>query len=238
MDYYPFNDHYSQEINIRLCPKDCQVVDYTGVDNFVGICSVRFAMNARFDYKYPLDQCDVSDKDSCQKFRDKRQEWMECLIGDDPHAISKQLSSVVWDYTLFCTVNELRRAAEDENDDSAGFNGPVIRMWDAGFASLQATAIRRLIEKPKTNPNWAVISIRSVLKDIEDNLGLITRENYVCYDGLPYDYDAVHDKWLASLPKTKSGVHAGVMPTTGPTAWHSSQMHHESFDRLFSNRPK
>ena len=148
------------------------------------------AMSSRHDYKYSIDQCDILDKEKGEAFRLKRRQWMEWLSGKDPHTISNQIYSMLWDYALFCTVNELRRIAATEPESGVGFNGPVIRIFEAGFATTQATTIRRLIEKPKSDPKWAVISLRSILKDIEENLNLITRENYVCYDGLPYDYEA------------------------------------------------
>jgi hypothetical protein len=100
------------------------------------------------------------------------------------------------------------------------------------LATTQVIAIRRLIEKPKSNPKWAVISLRRILKDIEDNIDLITRENYICYDGLPYDYESVHKKNLANLPRDGRDVHVGTLPTSGPEAWLTSKRAHRSFDRL------
>lgn len=189
-------------------------------------------MKTRFDYIYSIDQCDVLDKQKGEAFRQNRLKWMEWLKGEDPHSISRQIYSMVWDYALFCVVNELRRIAATEPEDGVSFNGPVSRLFDAGFVTTQATAIRRLIEKPKSDPGWAVISLRSVLKDIEQNSHLITRENYVCYDGLPYDYEEVHRQWLSKLPIDTGGVSAGWLPTNGPTAWCMSELVHKNFDKL------
>lgn len=195
-------------------------------------------MNKRFDYTYSIDQCDILDKEKGKAFRQKRLQWMEWLKGEDPHSISRQIHSMLWDDALFCTVNELRKIAATEPENGVGFNGPVIRLFDAGFATTQATTIRRLIEKPKNSPKWAVISLRRVLKDIEESLDLITRENYVCYDGLPYDYDSVHKKWLSLLPVTESGVHVGFRPTQGPDAWPMAERVHQNFDILAQVNPK
>jgi len=195
-------------------------------------------MNDRFAYNYPIDQCDFLDKGKGEAFRKMRMKWIEWLHGEDPHSISRQISSMLWDYALFLSVNELRRVADAEPEKEVGFNGPVIRLFDAGFATTQAVAIRRLIEKPKKDPKWAVISLRGVLSEIEKNLDLMTRENYVCYDGLPYDYGAVHKKWLSSLPVTKSGVHSGSLPTSGPDAFPMSERVHKNFDILAQVHPK
>jgi len=164
--------------------------------------------------------------------------WIEWLHGEDPHSISRQISSMLWDYALFTTVNELRRIASEEPEREVGFNGPVIRLFDAGFATTQAVAIRRLIEKPKKSPKWAVISLRRVLNEIEHNLDLMTRENCVCYDGLPYDYDLVHKRWLSSLPVTKNGIHSGSLPAYGPDAFYMSERVHKNFDILAQVQPK
>ena len=195
-------------------------------------------MNKRFDYTYSIDQCDILDKWKGEAFRQKRLQWTEWLKGEDPHSISRQIYSMLWDHALFCVVNELRKIAGTEPENGVGFNGPVIRLFDAGFVTTQATTIRRLIEKPKANPKWAVISLRRVLKDIKENLDLMTRENYVCYDGLPYDYDSVQRKWLSSLPVTKSGVHAGTLAAQGPDAWPMAERVHNNFDILAQVNPK
>lgn len=195
-------------------------------------------MKKRYAYNYTIDQCDILDKGKGEAFRKKRLQWMEWLHGEDPHSISRQISSMLWDHALFLTVNELRKIADIEPENGVGFNGPVIRLFDAGFATTQATTIRRLIEKPKRDPNWAVISLRRVLKDIEQNLDLITRENYVCYDGLPYDYELVRQNWLSSLPVNKSGVHVGSLPTQGPDAWPMAERVHKNFDVLAQVHPK
>lgn len=195
-------------------------------------------MSSMHDYKYSIEQCDIVDKKKGKVFRSKRRQWMEWLSGEDPHTISTQIYSILWDYALFCTVNELRRIATEEPEKEVGFNGPVMRLFDAGFVTTQATTIRRLIEKPKSSHKLAVISLRRILKDIKENIDLITRENYVCYDGLPYDYEAVHQKWIANLPRNRGGVHVGTLPTNGPEAWPMSERVHKNFDRLSQVDPK
>lgn len=189
-------------------------------------------MSMRFDYTYSIDQCDIEDKPKAEKFRQSRSRWMNWLNGDDPHAISRQIYSMVWDYALFCVINELRGLAITEPQNDVGFNGPVSHLLDAGFVTTQAVAIRRLIEKPKNSPDWAVISLRSILKDIEKNIHLITRENYVCYNGLPYHYEAVRRDWLSTLPIDSDGGSSGTLAMQGPTAWQMSELVHKNFDRL------
>ncbi|MCD6376634.1 MAG: hypothetical protein J7L94_13980 [Caldisericaceae bacterium] len=195
-------------------------------------------MKKRYAYNYTIEQCDILDKRKGEAFRQKRLQWMEWLHGEDPHSISQQIYSMLWDHALFLTVNELRKIAVTEPEKGVGFNRPVIRLFDAGFATTQAATIRRLIEKPKRNPKLAVISLRRILDDIKQNLSLITRENYVCYDGLPYDYELVHQKWLSSLPVSKTGGNVGSLPTQGPDAWSMDEIVHKNFDILAQVHPK
>lgn len=56
-----------------------------------------------------------------------------------------------------------------------------------GYVATQVLAIRLLVD----NRGEDVISLRKLLKDVRSNYVLFTRENYVCFDGLPYDYEAV-----------------------------------------------
>jgi hypothetical protein len=128
-----------------------------------------------FAYKYPIDECDFLDKGKGEAFRKVRLRWIEWLHGEDPFSISRQISSMLWDYALFLAINELRRVAESDPQRGVRFNGPVIRLFDAGFATTQAVAIRRLIERPKKDPKWAVISLRRLLNEIEKNSDLMTR---------------------------------------------------------------
>lgn len=59
-----------------------------------------------------------------------------------------------------------------------------------GYVTMQVLAIRRLMD----NRNSDVVSLRKLTKDIRRNFHLFTRENFVCFDGLPYDYDAVYQR--------------------------------------------
>lgn len=195
-------------------------------------------MNSKHDYKYSIEECDIQDKETGGDFRCKRLQWIDWLSGKDTHTITTQIYSMLWGYALFCTVNELRRVAAEQPEKGVGFNVPVMRLFDAGFAATQATAIRRLIEKPKADPKLAVNSLRSILKDINENIELITRENYVCYNGPPYDYEAVRQEWESGLIRDGKNVHVGTLPTSGPKAWDMSELAHENFDRLSQVNPE
>lgn len=59
---------------------------------------------------------------------------------------------------------------------------------------MQTVGIRRIIDKSslnekknKENEKRAVISLPKIIQDISNHIDLITRENYICYNGLPYE---------------------------------------------------
>jgi hypothetical protein len=89
-------------------------------------------------------------------------------------------------------------------------------------------AIRRLIDKTRNT-----ISLRRLISDIRSNYALFTRENYVCHDGLPYDYEAVMHAEIARRANTGPFW----VTTSGPQGWGTSQMAHQQFDRLSGIAP-
>jgi hypothetical protein len=62
--------------------------------------------------------------------------------------------------------------------------------------------------------NSDIISLRRLVKDIRRHFALFTRENYLCFDGLPYGYEAVqldgarrHGSLLGSNIRTRCTRH-------------------------------
>jgi len=110
-------------------------------------------------------------------------------------------------------------------DESNGLNNSLLAeaLLD-GHVATQVLAIRRLMD----DGNSDVISLRRLVKDLKRNWHLFTRENYVCFDGLPYDYEAVQRKDM--LKRIGKGFFWGE--TSGPGAYGTSRMAHEQFDRL------
>jgi hypothetical protein len=112
-----------------------------------------------------------------EQFRKKRLEWLSCLNGDDIHAIWRQETSLLWDLALFLTIKELRKDAAQNPKKETGFNEPVFRLLEAGFAATQAVGIRRLAEKQSSNELRRVNSLKALSYDIRANRELLTREN-------------------------------------------------------------
>jgi len=96
-----------------------------------------------------------------------------------------------------------------------------------GHVATQVLAIRRLMD----DGNSDIISLRRLVKDLRRSFDLFTRENYVCFDGLPYDYEAVrHARFIDNAgTRGKGGI---WVPTSGPEGDSTSQMAHAQFDKL------
>jgi hypothetical protein len=178
--------------------------------------------NTADDYAYPAAQCDVPPerRGALQSYRDKRRLWLSWIDRDEHHAIWSVLTSMVWTDVAFQMLTQF--ATGDENNP---LNNTLIgQALIDGQVATQVLAIRRLMD----NGNSDIISLRRLVKDLRRHLHLFTRENYVCFDGLPYDYEAVqHQEMLAQAGK---GMFWGQ--TSGPRAHGPSRMAHEQFDRL------
>jgi hypothetical protein len=82
-----------------------------------------------------------------------------------------------------------------------------------------------------TTRQRGVISLRRLLDDIRHHRDLITRENFVAYDGLPYDYAAVQEAYLDSMTPEELRKFRWVA-TNGPDSWGMSEIKHRAFDKL------
>lgn len=143
-------------------------------------------------------ECDVGDKERLAVFRQKIRTWRQQIEGKHRNAIWKQVAHLLWYDTVFRTFNEARKLSKETDDSSVGLPRTIIELFDEGFVAYQVMAIRRLSDPYRHDPQRRVYSLRSLVQDIEAHIGLYTRENYVCYDGLPYkapDDEKEHQEW-------------------------------------------
>lgn len=171
------------------------------------------------DYKYSTSECDVIDKHALERYRSKRREWLSWIETDKHHAIWKVLHTMIWTDVSFRTLTHLAVGS----NNSALHNYLLTDALFSGHIATQVLAIRRLID-----PKKGVISLRRLVGDIKTNINLLTRENYVCFDELPFDYAAVQHKEMLS----RAGESFWWGDTWGPNAHGTSQMAHEQFDKL------
>lgn len=181
------------------------------------------------EYDYTVEECDVPKVrwGSLREYRAFRRKCLEYLRGPSDTSVARQVHDLAWHTAVFRTLNEARRIESDRAVNAA--------LWDlttAGYTSLMTLGIRKLVDRnPKTDSVWNVIAT------VERRPEMLTREKFICYDGLPYDYEAVHHRYIASLGSSVSG-RPRWLPTTGPEAWGMSQMMHEAFDKLAGNPAK
>jgi hypothetical protein len=151
------------------------------------------------DYGYSVAQCDIplERRGALQSYRDKRRLWLSWIDTDEHHAIWRVLSSMVWTDVSFKMLSQF--ATNDENN---ALNNTLLgQALIDGHVATQILAIRRLMD----DRNSDIISLRRIAKDLRHNFHLFTRENYVCFDGLPYDYDAVMRKHAYELLRSLIG---------------------------------
>jgi len=172
-------------------------------------------------YAHALAQCDVPPerRNALESYRGKRRVWLSWISTDEHHAIWSVLSSMVWRDVAFKTLTNFA-----VGDDANALNNPlVVEALLDGHVATQVLAIRRLVD----DGNNDIVSLRRLVKDLRKHWPLFTRENYVCFDGLPYDYEAVRRSWLADA---RPGF--TWRPTSGPEADATSERAHRQFDML------
>ncbi|HMN15113.1 MAG TPA: hypothetical protein PKD55_22570 [Bellilinea sp.] len=171
------------------------------------------------EYEYRVEDCDVPKvrRDSLQEYRDFRRKCLEYMRGPADTSVMNQVHDLAWHTAVFRTLNEARRL-----EPRRLVNGALWELTNAGYASLMTLGIRKLVDKDRrTDSLWNVVAL------VERRPELLTREKFICYDGLPYDYDAVYQDYIAS-----DGVHTRWLATSGPKAWDTSERLHEAFDKL------
>ena len=135
-------------------------------------------------YSYKIEQCDVpvERRPALERFRAKRRVWISWLDTDDPHAIWSTLHLMVWANVAFKTLTGFAV----DNEENALNNFLMVEALRYGHVTTQVLGIRRLMDRGSN-----IISLRRLVRDVSGCFELFTRENFVCFDGLPYDYQAV-----------------------------------------------
>jgi hypothetical protein len=162
-------------------------------------------------------------RSALESYRAKRAVWLSWISTDEHHAIWSTLHSMVWTDVAFKTLTNF-----GANDDENALNNQLmVEALLNGHVATQVLAIRRLMD----NGSSGIISLRRLLKDLKRAFALLTRENYVGYDGLPYDYLAVRQgRFEKNAGKWGQG---GIwMPTEGPEGDGTSELAHSQFDKL------
>ncbi|MBL6458445.1 hypothetical protein JMJ55_24205 [Belnapia sp. T6] len=178
-------------------------------------------------YTYSLDKCDVQDKTKLADFRKARAEWVDLLEKDPLHSVSRQLSGLVWQDAVFRLFNEAWRI-EDPAQPS-GVTAPLLaEALVNGYVANLVLGVGRLTDKADYGKSGArnVVSLKRLVEEIKSKRDLITREIFVCYDGLVYDVNTIPPP-----SRRGSGGFIGV-EIGGPFDWSTPTLLHEHFDGL------
>lgn len=180
-----------------------------------------------FKYRYSVDECDVPEvrKKSLNEYRNFRQKCLDYLVGDSQTSVMNQVHNLAWYTVVFRTLNEARRIEHERK-----VNGALWELVTAGYGGLLTLGIRKLVDKdPRTDSLWNVIDL------IKKRPELFTREKFICYDGLPYDYALAQKNYYKKFTHEElSKPH--YLPTKGAEAWAVSEVMHRAFDKL-SGKP-
>ncbi|WP_457333561.1 hypothetical protein [Rhizobacter sp. P5_C2] len=173
------------------------------------------------DYKYSPDLCSVPvvRHTKLEAYRTFRRECLERLQGDADTSVLSQMLNLTWYTAVFRTLNESRRL-----EANRPVNGAMWELMTAGYSNLITIGIRRLVDK-----HTDADSVWNVIRRIERRPELLTRESFVCHDGLPFDHEAVFAKHLEKY-KTEPGPKWAA--TQGPEAFDTSALMHTAFDAL------
>lgn len=186
------------------------------------------------DYQYMPADCNVTSQAALNTFRAKRDEWLHWLAHDEPHAVSKQINGMLWADAMFRLVNSSRKHAHRAAGTFATQSGILARALDRGYVAEQIIAFRRLMEPAAARPEKQVISLRRLIDDLREHRHLLTREMFVCHDGLPFnDRGGIDDL----PPPNEKGISVAWADTSGPRAYGMSRHMHETFDGMMDRAP-
>jgi hypothetical protein len=158
-----------------------------------------------------------------QTFVKKREEWRSWLDSDpkEPNSIQAQLFEL-----LLSDINyRVMRTARD-NDISAAIANPTFwYFFEQGYLARQVLSIRKLLDKGKN-----VISFPRLLDEMRRYRCVMTRFNYVSYDGTPYEPES----WRICDEAEEFKVSYGIFGEDAPALlkYLRAKTRHEKFDRL------
>ena len=157
-----------------------------------------------------------------RKYRAKRAEWLGWyeFRTDEPNNIEGQIIRMNFLDMSYRMMTKPRSETPQEVTIGAR-NGLLAHMLDLGYAATQVLAIRRLLDR-----RLDVASLQRLLDGIKSNRRLITRENYVAYDGKPYDPEG----WR-SLPVSPE-IQIFGPESPGLYGYVISNERHKLFDKL------
>lgn len=166
--------------------------------------------------------------------------WVDCLKGDDPNSIFQQISKMIWDTAIFRIIIEGRKSQIRKNPQDPEINGALHSFIDRNYFQSQCAFIRRLTDNSYSlTGKRGVYSINALIKDIKNYQEELTRERYLEFRNMPYDYTEIKNKQNEflinlSLSEQRSERFSLVPPELD---WEPIEKAHQTFDRLSGTTP-
>jgi hypothetical protein len=145
-------------------------------------------------YRRDVSECDVNDKTNLEEYRRKRTAWAYLMEHDPEQSVTAQITSLLWQDATFRLFNEMRAGAPGSRPPT--ITSPLLaEALDSGYVTNMILGIGRLVDRGRD-----VVSLRRVLNEVRANRSLITREAYVCFDGMRFDPATVKPIWERARP--------------------------------------
>lgn len=171
------------------------------------------------------------------KFQAKREQWIECLSGDDQHSVTRQIWTILWNAAAFRVINEARRIAVPTDDGDIPLNGMMHKLINDGFFISQAVAIRRLTDTYPIGGAKGVYSLTGLLDDMKSSAFLMTREHLFAAEGLEYEYEHIKQAAVQyCVDQARAGKTAYFFPEH--LAWERHEDRHGAIDTLAGVQPE
>lgn len=130
------------------------------------------------DFKCDIRECDVRSKKQLQVYRQTLLRWHKWMF-DQRKGIWVIIQQLLLNDAIFRMINQARGMY----DDQTGFNWLFLESYDFSFIRTQLVMMRSIALDNKGD----IISLRKLVDNIRKHECLITRENFVCYDGFAFD---------------------------------------------------
>ena len=124
--------------------------------------------------------------------------WKECLSGEDVNSIFGQIYILYWDHAVYKVLLRARNNRIAENPDKPQINKAFHSFIDRNYFSNNLMRIRRLVDSTTSTLEGrrGVFSLRSFIRDIDQNKQYLSRETYFRLRNLSYDFESVKAKGL------------------------------------------
>ncbi len=132
-------------------------------------------------FRRKTEQCDVADKGALESYRTKLQEW-DAWLNEDDNAIWHQIHGLAWKDATYHVLNGSRALARPRSHRWASHNTLIAEFVDDAWLALMILGIGEL-----TDCRNDVVSIARLLNDMEKTRHLLSREHFVCHDGVMFD---------------------------------------------------